>query len=505
LARWVKGRPLAVDDILTGAIRTYGADSLITDSAPGATAYATGHKGTDKALSIGAYRRTVGSAKDEPNLAYVPRVTLLEGAKVHGYATGLVATSNIQHATPAAFSAHVVNREAYDEIAKQQVYQGIDVVLSGGTRYLLPTGRTDGTRDDGEDLTATLKAQGYQFVTTKTDLLKAVPGKLWGLFAPNDLAFEIERQRFTPEQPSLADMTERAIVQLEQSPQGQKQGFFLFVEGSKVDWAAHNNDPVGVLSELLAFDDAVGKALSYAKTNPFTQVIVVADHATGGLSLGTSSDPAYSRTDEDEVVVPLRKAKVTSLGLSRILSTLGTNESIRSTLAREWGIANLSDTEQQELKTLLKQKQNTLPALSRIISTRARVGWTSTGHTGADVYLFAFGPAHPYGLVENTAIGRGIAQYLDLSLPDLQVRLFVDLSTELRQAGYVVALDRSDAANGKLVVSKGNRKAYLPWAKNQLIIEQRVIPLEGIVVFSENLNRVFGPATVLTLLRQELP
>ncbi|MGC4000683.1 MAG: alkaline phosphatase [Anaeromyxobacter sp.] len=128
LARWVKGAPLAVDAILTGAIRTYGADSIITDSAPGASAYSTGYKGTDKAIAIGPYRTTIDAAKTVPSLAYVPLVTVLEAARVKGFATGLIATSNVQHATPAAFSAHVPDRNSYDDIAKQQVYQGMDVV-----------------------------------------------------------------------------------------------------------------------------------------------------------------------------------------------------------------------------------------------------------------------------------------------------------------------------------------------------------------------------------------
>jgi hypothetical protein len=107
LARWVRGAPLAVDEILTGAVRTYGADSIITDSAPGATAYATGHKGTDKGISVGAWNTTIMAVKAEPDLKYVPLATLLEGAKLTGRAVGLVATSNVQHATPAAFSGQV--------------------------------------------------------------------------------------------------------------------------------------------------------------------------------------------------------------------------------------------------------------------------------------------------------------------------------------------------------------------------------------------------------------
>ena len=138
LARWVKGSPLAVDGILTGAIRTYGADSIITDSAPGATAYATAFKGTDKGISVAPWNITIDAANADPAGKYKPLATLLEGAKLTGRATGLVATSNVQHATPAAFSSHWHDRANYNEIAEQQVYQGMDVVLSGGAQYLQP-------------------------------------------------------------------------------------------------------------------------------------------------------------------------------------------------------------------------------------------------------------------------------------------------------------------------------------------------------------------------------
>jgi alkaline phosphatase len=504
LTRWVMARPLGVDEILTGAIRTYGADSLITDSAPGATAYATGRKGTDKAISIGAFRTTVDTVESNTASAYVPLPTLLEGAKVNGFATGLVATSNVQHASPAAFSAHAVSREEYNEIAEQQVYQNIDVVLSGGLRHLLPKGNGVGVRDDGEDLSAVLKSRGYRVVTTKSELVSAAKGPLWGLFAPNDLAYDIDRERDAPDQPSLADMTEEALERLSATPRGKETGFFLFVEGSKIDWAAHDNDPVGILSEVRAFDEAVKRALDFAKTHPRTQVVVVSDHATGGLSIGSYSDPNYSRTDEAKVVTPLRRAKVTARRLNELLANVGPGNGVRSLLAEQWGIVDCSKNELDELNRLLEKKQSTITALTKMMSVRAHLGWTSNGHTGADVYLFAYGPEHPSGLVENVEIGRGIAGFLGFSLADLSQRLFIDLAGELTKEGYAVSLDQTDARNGKLVVTKGNRSASLPFAKNLVLIGEQAIPLEGVVVYIEPLHRVFGPAEAVTVIRREL-
>lgn len=505
LARWVKGSSLNVDEILTGAIRTYGADSVITDSAPGATAYATGKKGSDKGIAVGAWNATIDGVKSDPRLAYVPLVTSLEAARLAGFATGLIATSNIQHATPAAFSAHVADRNQYEEIAEQQVYQGLDLVLSGGAQYLVPTTQPGGKRSDGEDLVAVIKQHGYHYVTTRDELLASTSRRVWGAFAPNDLAYEIDRVRFAPSQPSLAEMVDTAIAKLSGSDRGRRQGMFLFVEGSKVDWSAHANDPVGVVSELLAFDAAVGKALAFAESNTNTQVIVVADHGTGGITIGAATDTNYSRTDDDSVVVPLRRAKITAERLSSLVSAASSKQRIVELIRREWGIDDLADAEYEALSEAVTHKTDVLPQLARIISVRARIGWSSNGHTGADVPLFAYGPSRPFGLMENTAIGLGIARFLNLDLDAFQRRLFVDADATLTKRGYDVQLDRRDPHNGQLIVVKGTHRAELPWAKNLLVIGQSAHELEGLVVFAERLNRVFVPQQAIDSVVQQMP
>ncbi len=505
LARWVKGNSLNVDGILTGAVRTYGANSIITDSAPGASAYATGKKGSDQGVAVGAWETTLDAVKSDPTLAYVPLATLLEGARLFGYATGLIATSNIQHATPAAFSAHVADRSQYDEIAEQQVYQGIDLVLSGGAQHLLPKSSPGGTRLDGEDLVTVVKQRGYRYVSTSQELKEKASGRVWGAFAPNDLAYEVDRPRFAPNQPSLAEMVDFALANLADSDRGRSRGFFLFVEGSKVDWSAHDNDPVGVVSDLLAFDAAVGNALRYAQSNANTQVIVVADHGTGGITIGTSADPSYSHTDDDSVVGPLRRAKITAERLASLLHTGTSNARIVETIRTEWGIVDLSEIEIARISDAVAHNSGAKSLLARLISQRARIGWSSTGHSGADVLLYAYGPAHPYGLVENTAIGQGIAKFLNLDFERLQRRLFVDAEATLTAHGHRIRMDRSDPHNGQLVVEKGANRARLPWAKNQLLFAQKSHDLEGLVVFADKLNRVFVPQQAIDVLLHEMP
>lgn len=174
ISRWYKGESLALDSILTGAVRTYSAESAITDSAPAATALATGNKSNSG--YVGVLPSTVTTPGVEPVAeedAFKPVANVLEGAKLAGKATGIVSTSEIQHATPAGFSSHVASRSNYDDIAEQQVYQNIDVVLGGGYNSL------NDTRKDGENLLTTIEEKGYDFVSDREELLSTNSNKIW--------------------------------------------------------------------------------------------------------------------------------------------------------------------------------------------------------------------------------------------------------------------------------------------------------------------------------------
>ena len=504
LARWIKGAPLEVDSILTGAIKTFGADSIITDSAPGATAFATGFKGTDKGISVGAWKVTVDAAKRYTADAYVPLATLLEGAKLEGKATGMIATSNVQHATPAAFSSHWHDRGNYNEIAEQQVYQGMDVVLSGGAQYLIPKNIPGGKRDDGENLLEVLRSKGYSVVTTKEELAKAAGPKVWGAFAPDAMAYDIDRDELAGTEPSLADMTGKAVSLLSANPKAKKEGFFLFVEGSKVDWAAHSNDPAGLISDLLAFDEAVGAALDFAKKDGNTLVVVVADHGTGGITIGLREDPNYSQTDDDLVVVPARKAQVTGEGIDKLLAGDSSAAAIRSVIGEKWGIADLSDAEIKAIADTATAKKALQGVVGPIISKRARLGWTTGGHTGADVFMHAFGPNKPVGLMENTEVGKALAKEMGFDFKSLNDRLFVEAGAAFGAAGFTVAIDKADAANPALVVTKGSASAKLPLAKNVMIVNGKTIELEGLVVLADKLGKVYLPAQAVKIAQTEV-
>ncbi len=501
LTRWVQGRRLNSDDILTGAVQTYGADSIITDSAPGGTAFATGHKGTDKGIAVSPWRVTIAGVSADSARAYAPLPTVLEGARLSGRATGLVATSNIQHASPAAFSAHTHDRSRYADIGEQQVYQHIDVVLAGGEQHLLPMADGRGIRQDNEDLVRVLQDKGYTYVRTRTQMQQATGGRLFGMFAQDDMLHDLDRAQFGPEQPSLAEMTRKAIEVLSRSDKGRQRGFFLFVEGSKVDWAAHANDPAGVLSDMAAYDEAVKVALDFARADGQTLLISTSDHGNGGLSIGRRDASGYATTDDDSLVTPLRRVTLTGEGLARLLARDKSESHIRDVLARHWGVQDLSAQEVQAIQSAPPQTWLQY-VLGPMLSARAGVGWTTHGHTGGDPFLYSYGPARVAGLWENTRLAHHMAGVMGFDLRSLQERLFVEAAPALSELGWVATLDRTHPANPVLQVrNAAGEQVSLPINKNQLITPQRTHELEGVVVLAEQTGKVYVPRQAIELIR----
>ncbi|MCR4414840.1 MAG: alkaline phosphatase, partial [Thermoguttaceae bacterium] len=174
----------------------------------------------------------------------------------------------ITHATPAAYLAHVPRRTLDDDIMEQAVYQNVDVAFGGGRQYLLPA-NAGGKRADGENLLDVLKTRGYQIVQTRDEMRRVTSGKVFGPFAMLHMAPEIDRPHLAPHEPTLEEMTRKAIDLLAQDP----EGFFLMVEASQVDWACHANDPAHLLSDLLMFDRAVAAALEFARKDGRTLVL----------------------------------------------------------------------------------------------------------------------------------------------------------------------------------------------------------------------------------------
>lgn len=293
---------LALDDLPSwGVVTTYSTDDAVTDSAAAATAIATGRKTNNEFVSLSP---DGGSAFE----------TILEQAETLGKATGIVVTSTVTHATPAAFYAHVADCNQQNLIAVQALESGIDLMFGGGVRHFIPTevslamsaGECLGRRTDGRDLISEAESNGYS-VTTDGDFLANVSLPVLGLFACNGMNFDLERQ---PDEPSLSEMTRRAIDLLSESG----EGFFLMVEGSRIDQASHSNDPSQTIGETLAFDEAVRVVLEFAMSDGETLVIATADHETGGLQaeIASSSAPTKNGTQ----MLPLEHSPKSVLLLS---------------------------------------------------------------------------------------------------------------------------------------------------------------------------------------------
>ncbi|MED0961118.1 alkaline phosphatase [Bacillus paramycoides] len=490
LARWYKGAPLALDQIVSGGVRTYSAESAITDSAPAATALATGNKSNSG--YVGVLPSVVNSPGLEPvkeECKFRPVANVLEGAKRSGRATGIIATSEIQHATPASFSAHHANRKNFEVIGEQQVYQKIDVVLGGGKAALLPP-TSSGIRKDNEDLVKVIQNKGYDFVETKNALLNSKSNKIWGSFSSNALAFDIDRAATNPEQPTLSQMTEKAIQTLSKD----KDGFFLFVEGSKADWAAHANDPIGMISDVLAFDDAVTAALKFAKKDRNTMVIAVTDHGNSGLSIGNSNTTkGYDTTPVSAFITPLKKAKMTLEGATNKLKDDLSN--IKE-VAALYGLDNLTNNESEKLKAA-RNKADVGPILTTLLANRANLGFTTGGHTGEDVFLYSYGPQKPYGLVQNTDIAKTMARAMSFQLGDITKKLFLNAKTSFEKIGANVTIDKKDVANPVLVVKRNNTEAKLSVNKNIICIDGKDYELGSIVV--ESNGKFYVPEQAIQL------
>ena len=266
-----------------GLIKTSSLDNLITDSAAGATAFSCGIKSYNGAIGVD------GDKKAAP--------TILEELAAEGKATGVIATSTITHATPGSFYAHVDYRKKEEEIALGLLNAPVNFFAGGGLKFF-------NKREDKRDLISELTTNGFTLNTTKLDAAQeiSINNKYGFLLADEGMPKAIEgRGNF------LADATKLGIKHLNQD----KDGFFLMVEGSQVDWGGHANDADFLIGELNDFDHTLGKVLDWAERDGNTLVVVTADHETGGFTLASKDgdynvlNPSFSTGGHSGTMVPV--------------------------------------------------------------------------------------------------------------------------------------------------------------------------------------------------------
>lgn len=369
------------DTILTGMAHTYPDDhTYVTDSAASATALSSGHKSYNGAIGVDTNKK--------------PVKTMLEIAKERGMTTALVATLQINHATPASFAAHNESRGNYDEIANDYIDNKIagklpvDLMLGGGTKYFI--------RED-RNLIEEFKAAGYQYSDDINNLGQITQLPAIGLYAEKGLPYAID------EHPNrLARLTTKTLDLLD----GQnKEGFFVMIEGSQIDWCGHANDIACAMAEMDDFAKSVEKAKAYVDKNQDTILIVTADHSTGGLTLGAHGQ--YKWDTEIVKGVKASAGKLTSLLMDA------------SDLKAVWSAnTNIEFSAEHQIKLEQAKKMGKKPlnlAIKSIINDASFTGWTTGGHTAVDVQVFAYGKGSEQftGSQNNTDIADKLIAFIE--------------------------------------------------------------------------------------------
>ena len=302
-------------------------------------------------------------------------VTLVQKMNAAKKRCGLVTTTTATHATPAGFVATVATRSDQKTIAAQYLERGVDVVLGGGTQYF------------SEDLLADYRKAGYG-VALNRDQLLADAGKapLLGLFSKSHVPFEIDRLNsaaLKASTPTLSEMTKVALQRLSSAP----EGFFLMVEGGRVDHAGHDNDGAAAIHDQIAFDETIATVLAFVDKHPDTLLIVTTDHGTGGFNVNglgnedfISLAPSYSESTPafDRLVgfkMSLEVLKVETKGLS----------------SKEF-VAAAEKVTGLNFKADDRAKITSTKTLAEALMNYTSIGWTSNNHTGEMVEFCSSGP-----------------------------------------------------------------------------------------------------------------
>lgn len=364
----------------------------VTDSAAAGTAFSTGNKTYNNAISVsnGDVAKPFGS--------------VIEAAMKQGKATGLVTTDSIVGATPAVWASHVRQRSNQNAIATQFLNSGVNVFFGGG-KVNFVTKEEKGKRTD-KNIIPDFEAKGYTTAFDKKglDAIPATADHALGLFAMNEIPYVLDRDENTP---SLPQLTQKALDILSQN----KDGFVLMVEQGRIDHAGHANDLPSNIQEMLELDATFKTLVDFAKKDGNTSVVVTADHETGGLSLGINN--VY------ELNVDLfNKQKHSYEYLDAILKTAQTAEDVRKIVADNIGFTDLSD---EEVALILKgdgSSYGRAGGYNAVVSKRLAVGWTGHGHTGVDVGVWAYGPIASLvkGDVDNTDIAKNGAKVIGADL-----------------------------------------------------------------------------------------
>lgn len=389
-------------------MKTESANYFVTDSAAAASAMSIGYKVNNGAISI------TPDGKTPP--------TIMEVAKDRGKRIGLLTTAPIYDASPAAFSVHAKSRRDNEMIVNQYLELAPDVLMGGGSNFFLPNSIPGGKRQDGKNMIEAFQAKGYQYINTPEQLKQIKSSKLLGLFADEDIDYEIDRN--PQETPNLSQMMSAALHVLNQdSKKSKNKGFVLFAENENTDSAGHQNDVAALMRDLWAFDDAVKVALEFQKQNPDTLVIVTGDHETGGFSptygrknLGPAGNTNYLNVTIEQLK-QIERYKISLKDFSdkfkakakQTPSAADLNVYLNAVLQDNFPGLVLDDDLRERILSQgqLNPNSNYLPSniLGLAIARQTGFYWGTAGHTPAPITVAAIGPGSQVfqGFDDNTA------------------------------------------------------------------------------------------------------
>ncbi len=404
----------------TGLLTTYANNRLITGSAAAATALATGHKTDIDRISMSPDKTEIYKS-------------IAELAKLNGMRVGIVTSTALNHATPAAFYAHQPDRNMYFEIGLQLATSNFDYFAGGGLR--------DAVKEvDGKEVNLLDKAENNGFYLVKdVEDFKSMMRTRKKIIMLSPRKGKEETMPYSIDMgtadPTLADFTGKGIELL-----NGEEGFFMMVEGGKIDIACHADDAGTAIQEVLAFDQAVGLAVDFYNEHPDeTLIVVTADHETGGLSLGNESrgydtDLAvfqYQKSSIDKLTRDIKALREKKKGkededfekLLKLLNVnLGLNDKKNHTLLSEDELSRLKEMMVESLyeKSRKKGDYGNNEPLAReglqILATKAGISWGTGTHTFESVPVYAIGAgAEEFeGYIDNTDIAKRIMVLMGL-------------------------------------------------------------------------------------------
>lgn len=408
---------------VTGMQTTHAEDRYITGSAAAATALATG------------YKTTIGTISKDGNHSRNLK-TMAEMAKEKGMKVGIITSVSIDHATPACFYAHTDSRNNYQVIGQDLINSDFDYFAGGNVRF------NKYKNYSLENFITDAKQKAYSYVNSKADFdaLNNNSGKTIATLKKletytNDgsalpYAIDVNAQESADDQITLADFTKKGIEVLDND-----KGFFMMVEGGKIDWACHANDVVSSTMDVIAFDQAIGEALAFYKEHPEeTLIIITGDHETGGLTLGyagTGYDTAFERLQYQSESYAIFQNKVKAWksagnatiteALAEVEKSFGLGDGDKGLALSDYekdlledafnrSMSGESDHQPEEISVIYGSYDPFTVTVTHILNNKVGIDWGTYSHTGVPVPVFALGQGDIEfnGYYDNTDVAKKI-------------------------------------------------------------------------------------------------